>query len=143
MLPQLLGIEVSRFVHELIQGAIVWTLLEGNFVGKFQPNAGSQFFYGFGKAEPVVFHQEAQSAAVSATAEAMIELFTGADGKRGGFFVVKRAARLIFATCSAQGNALVDNINHIDPSQQVVNKLWRDLSGHPGSLAGISQQVSA
>ncbi|MNH08149.1 hypothetical protein D3C79_675570 [compost metagenome] len=54
-----------------------------------------ELFDGIGEFESVVLHDKADGVAVGATTETVIKLLLLADGERGAFFVMKRAASLI------------------------------------------------
>ena len=136
---QLGAVPGGGFLHQLVQGAVVRPLLEGDGVGYLQAHAGGQFLHGLGKAEVVVFHEKAQGRAVGAATETVIELLGRADGEGGGLFVMEGTAGLVFAAGAAQGHALVDDVNHIHPRKQAVDELWGYSSGHRGSLTGISR----
>ena len=60
----------------------------------------------------------------------MIKLLAWANGKRGGFFVVKRAAGLVLVTGFFERDAVVDYIDNIDPRDQVVDESLRNLACH-------------
>lgn len=59
-------------------------------------------------------HHEIDDRSVRAAAEAMIKLLVVIHVKGRGFFIVKRAARLEFASRARQAHALAHNIRDID-----------------------------
>ena len=62
------------------------------FAGYFHVCVGSKLLHRIRKAQAVEFHDKLQRTAGSAAAEAVVELFVRADGKRGCVLIVKRAA---------------------------------------------------
>ena len=67
-------------------------------------------------------------------AEAVVELFVGADGKRRGFLVVKGAARLEILAHLGKRHARVNDVHDVDARKQLVNKGLGDSAGHRGIL---------
>src|SRR5690606_32036911 len=65
-----------------------------------------------------------------ATAKAIIKLLVGADGKRGRFFVMKRAAGGVIFAGFFQFYAAVYHVDHIDAGQQIINKTLGNPACH-------------
>ena len=83
-----------------------------------------------GEAQAVVFHQEAQRRAVRAAAEAVIELLVRAHGERRRLLVVERTARLVVLAGFLERDAAVDEIDDIDPIEQIIDERLGNPAGH-------------
>jgi len=81
---------------------------------------------GIGETHALLFYQKAYRAAVRAAAEAVVELFARADGKRRRFFFVKRAAGHVVRTAFLQRHAFVYDVYNVSFCQQVVDKVGRN-----------------
>ena len=66
------------------------------------------------------------------SAKAVIEAFVRTYVKRRRFFIVKRAARLELPAGFLQLDPLADNLDDVRASDQIVNEILRDQSGHIG-----------
>ena len=65
----------------------------------------------------------------------MIELFAGTDGKRRGLLTMKRATGFIFGTRFFKRHALVDDVHHINPRENLLNEVMRNATAHPCYLS--------
>lgn len=64
-----------------------------------------------------------------AATKTMVKLFRLTDCKRGGFLIMKRAARNIISACFLKWYMAVNRIDNIGTIKQVMNKgLWNHLS---------------
>src|SRR5690606_3279118 len=95
-----------------------------------QAGQRGQCFNRLWKVDTVVIHDEADGVAAGTAAEAVEKLFVRADAERGGLFVVKWAARGVVAATFAQRYAAVDNLDDIDPFEQVIDEGLRNATGH-------------
>jgi hypothetical protein len=82
----------------------------------------------------LVIHQEGDGGAVRAAAKAMVKLLHLANGERGCFFVVKRAAGLELATSFFQRHARVDDLNNICAVENFVDKRLGDTAEHVSKI---------
>ncbi len=89
-----------------------------------------ELFDGVGELEAVILHDKADGVAVGATAETVIELLLLADGKRGAFFVMKRAASLVVLTGFFQPHSRVDQLDYVCACEQIVDKGLGDPACH-------------
>src|SRR5690606_20351179 len=89
-----------------------------------------QLFDGFNELELVVVHQKIDGIPVCATAEAMVKLLFTVYGERGGFFVMKRTARMVVLALLFQLHPRVDEIDDVGPRQQVIDENAWDSSSH-------------
>ena len=87
-------------------------------------NGGGQY----GRAR--FLHQKTDGGTVRAAAEAVIKLLLLADGERRCLFLVKWAQRLMVASHFAQWQALVNDVNDVEPAEELLNKFLGDLAGH-------------
>ena len=78
----------------------------------------------------VVVHQKADGRAVRAAAEAVVEAFRRADRERRGLLVMERAACLELAAGLLELHAAADDLDDVCPSDQVVDKILGNQSGH-------------
>ena len=85
----------------------------GTRVRDFKPGTLREFLDGLPKAQMLKLHQEADSAAVGAAAETVVKLLGLADGKRGSFFVMERAAGFKIPASLGQGNPRIDQLNDV------------------------------
>ena len=93
-------------------------------------HAVGKVLHGFGEAEPLVFHHKADGGTMRATAEAVVKLFAGANGKAGGFFFVKRAARHVVCAAFFERDVVVDDVYDVGFGEQVVDKAgWNHGDG--------------
>ena len=104
-----------------------------------QPGTFRQLFDRLDETQIGVFHQETDGGAVRAATEAMVKLLDLAYRKRRSFFFVERAASLIFRALSGQRHAPVDDLDDIDPHQQLVDK----IPGYSARHSGILRQRAA
>lgn len=88
-----------------------------------------QIVDGFRKGQPGVFHQKADCRAMRTTTEAMIELLSRTNGKRGALFVMKRAEPHEVRTALFQLHILADHVDDIDAVQQILQERMRNHSG--------------
>lgn len=79
--------------------------------------------YRFHKAQTRVFHQKTNRRTMRAATKTVVELFGGADGKTGGFFIVKWAAGRIIGARFFKRNAFIYHVHNIDAVQKLLNKL--------------------
>src|SRR5690606_30224013 len=86
------------------------------------PRLRSEAVHGLGEAGPRVLHQEANRRAMRAAAKAMVELLGWADGKRRRFFPVERTQAQQVCTRLAQLHMLANNVDDIDPGQQILDE---------------------
>ena len=93
---------------------------------------GRERFHSLGEFLVIEVHHKAQGIAARATAKAVVELLLWFYAERGGFFLMKRAAGGVVLACLAQFDALVDDIDDIDPAEQVINKILGNQTGHVG-----------
>ena len=59
-------------------------------------------------------------------AKTMIELLGGANGKTGGFFIVKRTAGRVIRTRFFQWHAFINHIDNVNAIEYVLNKTFRN-----------------
>ncbi|MNT13465.1 hypothetical protein D3C72_1484370 [compost metagenome] len=81
-----------------------------------------QVFDGVDKAHARVLDQEADRGAMRATAEAVIELLGGADGKAGRLFTVERAQAHEIGATFFQLHIAPHDIDDIDAVEQIGNE---------------------
>ncbi|CAH1906414.1 conserved hypothetical protein [Candidatus Nitrotoga sp. HW29] len=87
-----------------------------------------------------MLHDKPYSRAMRATAKAVIKLLTLTDGKRRGFFVVKRAAGNIITTCFFKWNVTLDYIHNVETVEQIMNEAsWN----HPSSVSRFTYALCA
>jgi hypothetical protein len=84
------------------------------FAGHFKAGEAGKIIDRTRKILTVVVHNKANGIAACAAAKAVIELFVRVYAERGGFFVVKRAARAVILAGFLERNAAVDNVNNVD-----------------------------
>ncbi len=123
-------VEARNLVHQLEQILADGRLAIGRaadalLTGDLHAMQAGQLFDGIGKLEPVVLHHKADGIAVGTAAETVIELLLLTDGKRGAFFVMKRAASLVVLTGFLQSHTGVDQLDNVCAYQQIIDKgLW-------------------
>ena len=81
----------------------------------------------------VVVHDKAEGVAAGATAEAVVELFVGADAEGGGFLFVKRAAGAVILAGFFQLYARTHHVDDVGAVEEVVDKRLGNQAGHRGS----------
>jgi hypothetical protein len=99
-------------------------------VGNLDANNASQTLDGIDKAHVVVIHEETQSSAVCATAEAVVKALGRANGEGGGFLVVEWANSLIFTARFLELYAPTEDLDDIRTRNQVINKMLRYAAAH-------------
>ena len=92
------------------------------FPGYFEMVFRGQRFDRVDEIQVIVFHQEADSGAVRAAAEAVVELLGFTHGERRCLFIMKRAARGVLAAFLLQGYAGVDDFNDVRASNQIIDE---------------------
>ncbi|MNS30565.1 hypothetical protein D3C72_626010 [compost metagenome] len=92
------------------------------FPGDFHSGRFGQVFDSLDEIQVVVVHDEAQGIAASAAAEAVIELFVGADAEGRSFLFVKRAAGGVVLAGFFHLQARADHIDDVGAVQKVVNE---------------------
>ena len=92
----------------------------------FKAGAAGQGFNRIDKPEALVSHNKTDRVAGGTTAKAVIELFVGADGERGGFFLVKRAAGTVVFARFAQFYVVIHHFDDVEAVQQIVDKRLRN-----------------
>jgi hypothetical protein len=97
----------------------------------------SQFLDGLGEIQMVVFNEKIDSVAVGAAAKAMVSLAGWGDGKGGGFFVMERATGQVERSRPFEGDLAIDELDYIDPCQQVAFEVGCNSAGH-----GVSEQMT-
>jgi hypothetical protein len=85
-----------------------------------------EFLDGFRKRLAAVLHEKPDCGAMRAAPEAVIELLSLADGERGRFFPVKRAARNVVRAGLLERHITVDHFDDVDARQQRFNEIVRD-----------------
>ena len=107
MFAQLAAVELVRALQQAVVVFFTGVRTEtgSSLVWHVQAHRACQFLYGLGKFQIFVIHQKADGAAVGAAAETVVELLVRADGKGRGFFVVERAAGLVFTAGLFQAEA--------------------------------------
>ena len=81
-----------------------------------------QLVHGLGKARAGVLHQKVDGVAMLAAAEAVIELFGGADAERGRFLGVKRAQAHEIGAAFFQLHVAAHHLHHVGAGQQLLNE---------------------
>ncbi len=123
-------VEAGDLVHQLEQiladcGLAIGRAADALLARYLHALHAGEFFDGIGKFETVVLHDKADGIAVGATTETVVELLLLADGKRGAFFVMKRAASLVVLTGFFQPHSRVDQLDYVCAYEQIVDKgLW-------------------
>jgi len=99
---ELFAIVGLRPVEDIEQGACAGFFLAamGLGAGDFQASCFRQRAYRIHKVHALVVSEEGNGVTARATAEAMVKLLVGADGERGGFFFMERAAGGIVFTAA-------------------------------------------
>src|SRR5690606_17023646 len=82
------------------------------------------------EAEIVVLHQEAERVAVLAAAEAVIEVLLGDDRERGRLLSVEGATGFVFPAVLFQRHAAADQLDQVDPSDQLFDGMFGDETRH-------------
>ena len=121
---ELIVVEACSQAHCLVEAfaAVVLRAGAASVVGDLQADLGGEFLHRVDEAEPAVFHQEAECAAMHAAAEAVIELLGRADRERSGFLAVERAAGEVVRTALLQRDVAFDDVDDIDARQQFLNE---------------------
>src|SRR3990167_935221 len=96
----------------------------GAFVRHLQASVACQFFNRFNITESGVFHDEADRRAMCAATKAMVELLGLADGKGGGFFVVKRTAGDKICPGFFQRDIALNHVHDVEAVKQILNKTF-------------------
>jgi hypothetical protein len=109
------------------------------FTRNLEPQALGQLLHGFRKRQLLILHQETERRAVDTAAEAVEELFVGADPERGCLLVVEWTAGLEFAPGFLQRDAFADQLDDVCTTDQLIDEVLGDAAGHAGSLtaAGV------
>ena len=80
---------------------------------------------------------------MSAAPKTVIELLVATYGEGGGLFVMKGAAGLVVLARFFQRYALIDQIDNIDPVQEVVNKAGGYSADHGVFVVVMLNPVSS
>jgi hypothetical protein len=84
--------------------------------------ATSQVLDGIDEAHALVFHDEADSRAVGAAAEAVVELLGRADREGRRFLVVEGAAGGVVGAGLLERHVAVHQVDDVDPGQQILDE---------------------
>ena len=90
------------------------------------PYPRRQLLDGLDEPQSGVLHEKANGCPMRTATEAMVELLGRADGKRGGLFVMKRAAGSIVGPRFTQRNIPIDKINDLDSMEQLLDERLGD-----------------
>src|SRR5690606_7680517 len=110
--------------------------------GDLKAGAFGQIFHRLDEAEVVVVHQEAQRRAMRAAAKAVIELFVRDHGEGGRLLAVEGAAGLVFLTLALQRHTRGDQLGQIGTSNQFIDEMLGDASGHEAMRARSGEYPS-
>ena len=98
------------------------------FLWDNHPRNFSKLLNRLNETQSLVFHQKANGGAVGTTTKAVIKLFSRAYCKRGGFFIMKRAASRIIRPCFFERNAFVNHVINIDAINKFLDKaFWNHI----------------
>ena len=89
-----------------------------------------QGFDGVDELHAVVLDQEGQRRPADAAAETLIEAPFRIDVERGGFLLMEGTAGLVGLASPGQFHARVDEVDDVDPLEQIVNEGLRNATGH-------------
>ena len=126
--------QVGRF---LAPPGLAGTLLARDI----QAGIAGQLLDRVGERLPAIFHQEADGGAMSATAEAMVELLGGTDAERGRLLAVERAAGHVVGAGLLERDVAVDHLDDVDPSEQRLDEIVGDQEVRAG-LKGANRIAS-
>jgi hypothetical protein len=110
--------------------------LVGALLRHRQADLPCQVFHGLDEAEAGILHEEADGAAVRPAAEAVIELFRGADGKGRRLLAVEGTAGDIVRACLFQGQAALDDVDDVDAREEFLDEVLEHLLDH-GNHHGV------
>src|SRR5450759_2181431 len=76
-----------------------------------------------------MLHDKAYCCAMHTTTEAMVKLLGLTDGKRGRFFVMKRAASNVICTGFFKGHIALNDVHDVETIKQILNEtFWNHAS---------------
>ena len=131
MLAQLLFKEAVCICDSIEQGGSQCIFRSGRpGIRYLKTSALGEFFDGFSEAEVFKLHQEADGAAVRATAKTVVKLFGLTDGKRRGFFVMEWATGLKVPARLGQRHPCIDQFDDVGTGKQFVDKLSWNSAAH-------------
>ena len=131
MLAQLLLEEAVGIRDSIEQGRSQCILGSGRSgIRYLKPGTLGEFFDGFPETQMFKLHQEADGAAVGATAKTVVKLLGLADGKRRGFFVMKWATGLKIPASLGQRHPCIDQFDDVGTGKQFVDKLSGNSAAH-------------
>jgi len=108
-------------------GTLLWACL---LLGNGQAGLLCQIVDGLNEAGARVVHEKANGVAVFSAAEAVIKLFGGADGERGGLFSVKGAQAHVVRAALFELHVLTHHVHHVGTRYKVLNKGLGDGHGY-------------
>ena len=95
-----------------------------------EADARGELLDGFGEAQLVVFHQEADRGAVRAAAEAVIELLVRAHPNDGVFSLWNGQQALNSRARFLERHAAADQLDDVGAGDQLVDEVLWDAAGH-------------
>ncbi len=108
------------FLAALIGSALLGTARR--IVGDGQTHARCKIAYSLGETGAGMLHQERNGGAMGSATKAVVKLFSWADSKRWGFFVVKGTQTKQVGPALTQLYVSPDDIYYIDTGEQFLNK---------------------
>jgi hypothetical protein len=109
---------------------VLFSLAAGALSRHLESKSACQRLYSIDKVKVFVVEQESQGGAMRAAAEAVIELFFLAYGKRRGFFLMEGTAGHVLVTPFFQRHIGFDDLNDIGACDQIIDKmLWYAAHG--------------
>ena len=138
---------LREFVH-LVEGFALAGIVVGvlGTLGHGDAVAFGEALEGFEERDAFEFLDEADDVALGLAAEAVIELLGGVDGKRRGFFLMKRAETLIaVGACLAEADFFADDADDVDARFQFLDEvhsncsLSRIVAAGTGDKGGITE----
>jgi len=125
----LLEMRARAFEH-VVELACSRGLVTARLARDLDTRHGGELFDGLEELEIAVLHQEADGGAVCAAAETVEELLLAAHRERGALLGVERAQGLEIPSGFTQRQMRLDQIDDVDPRNEIVDELLGEASGH-------------
>ena len=130
MFPQGVAVQFRRFVQHFIKVRVRFLDPRATFPGNLDVGDGRQGFDSLDKLHAVVIHQESQCRTAGAAAETLVEAPVRADVERGSLLLMEGTAGLVGFAGLSKFYARIDEVDDVDPLEQIVDEGLRNATGH-------------